>query len=111
MEHQYPSPVSGDETMLAELMLPDQTHERAQDWTIFFLHKESNNESESGSPTKAPKRKDTNGETDADGNEAADESDTDSESDDVYGPPLIYVLNHVNTKHDETVTRYDMHLS
>ncbi|KAF3937249.1 hypothetical protein ABW19_dt0210386 [Dactylella cylindrospora] len=40
MEHQYPTPISGDEHMLAELMLPDQTHMRKEDWTIFFLHKE-----------------------------------------------------------------------
>ena len=39
MEHQYPGPVDGDEHVLAELMLPDQTHLRSQDWTIFFLHK------------------------------------------------------------------------
>ncbi|KAK6355303.1 hypothetical protein TWF696_004413 [Orbilia brochopaga] len=40
MEHQYPAPISGDEHMLAELMLPDKAHDRNQDWTIFFLHKE-----------------------------------------------------------------------
>ncbi|KAK4905509.1 hypothetical protein LTR28_000748, partial [Elasticomyces elasticus] len=40
MEHQYPGPISGDEHMLAELMLPDQAHVRSQDWTIFFLHKD-----------------------------------------------------------------------
>ncbi|KAF3285443.1 hypothetical protein TWF173_009569 [Orbilia oligospora] len=40
MEYQYPAPISGDEHMLAELMLPDQTHRRNQDWTVFFLHKE-----------------------------------------------------------------------
>lgn len=27
--------------MLAELMLPDGTHTRDQDWTIFFLHKDT----------------------------------------------------------------------
>jgi hypothetical protein len=27
--------------MLAELMLPDGAHTRDQDWTIFFLHKDS----------------------------------------------------------------------
>src|SRR5699024_9168409 len=32
MEHQYPGAISGDEHMLAELMLPDQTHVRSQDW-------------------------------------------------------------------------------
>jgi hypothetical protein len=41
MEHQYPGPISGDENMLAELMLPDQAHVRASDWTIFYLHKVS----------------------------------------------------------------------
>ncbi|TGZ82400.1 spindle pole body interacting protein [Ascodesmis nigricans] len=40
MEHQYPVQISGDENMLAELMLPDGTHTRDQDWTIFFLHKD-----------------------------------------------------------------------
>jgi hypothetical protein len=25
--------------MVAELMLPDQVHNREEDWTIFFLHK------------------------------------------------------------------------
>ncbi|KAK7225555.1 hypothetical protein V2G26_013558 [Clonostachys chloroleuca] len=46
MEHQYPVAITGDENMLAELMLPDQAHARNQDWTIFFLHKESNEEEE-----------------------------------------------------------------
>ena len=41
MEHQYPAPIGGDENMLAELMLPDQAHMRAQDWTMFFLHKDN----------------------------------------------------------------------
>ena len=44
MEHQYPVAITGDEHMLAELMLPDQTHVRNQDWTIFFLHKDSSQE-------------------------------------------------------------------
>ena len=46
MEHQYPGPISGDETMLAELMLPDQAHMRSLDWTIFFLHKDTSAEEE-----------------------------------------------------------------
>lgn len=45
MEHQYPNAISGDEHMLAELMLPDQAHVRIQDWTIFFLHKDAERES------------------------------------------------------------------
>src|SRR6202012_3449645 len=46
MEHQYPGPISGDENMLAELMLPDQTHMSSQDWTVFFLHKDTSAEEE-----------------------------------------------------------------
>src|SRR5690606_19482171 len=46
MEHQYPVAITGDEHMLAELMLPDQAHARNQDWTIFFLHKESSEDEE-----------------------------------------------------------------
>ncbi|KAF8476970.1 docking domain of Afi1 for Arf3 in vesicle trafficking-domain-containing protein [Kalaharituber pfeilii] len=41
MEHQYPTAISGDEHMLAELMLPDQAHLYEQDWTIFFLHRDA----------------------------------------------------------------------
>ncbi|KAL8695003.1 MAG: hypothetical protein Q9218_000475 [Villophora microphyllina] len=46
MEHQYPGAISGDENMLAELMLPDQAHVRKQDWTIFFLHKDTSEDDE-----------------------------------------------------------------
>ncbi|KAI0201409.1 docking domain of Afi1 for Arf3 in vesicle trafficking-domain-containing protein [Astrocystis sublimbata] len=46
MEHQFPVAITGDEHMLAELMLPDQAHARNQDWTIFFLHKDQNQEEE-----------------------------------------------------------------
>ncbi|OAA58613.1 protein MesA [Niveomyces insectorum RCEF 264] len=46
MEHQYPVAITGDEHMLAELMLPDQTHLRNQDWTMFFLHKDVTQEEE-----------------------------------------------------------------
>ncbi|KAI5808786.1 docking domain of Afi1 for Arf3 in vesicle trafficking-domain-containing protein [Peziza echinospora] len=41
MEHQYPNAISGDEHMLAELMLPDQAHLYEQDWTVFFLHRDA----------------------------------------------------------------------
>jgi hypothetical protein len=44
MEHQYPVAITGDEHMLAELMLPDQAHVRNQDWTMFFLHKDTSQE-------------------------------------------------------------------
>lgn len=119
MEHQYPGPISGDETMLAELMLPDQTHMRSQDWTIFFLHKDTSQEDEEKDARRARRRKGKRKENqDADGDDttagaeeydALDDVDDDySESDnelDPDGPPLVYVLNLVNTKQDNTVKR------
>jgi hypothetical protein len=44
LENQYPGAIKGDQHMLAELMLPDQAHVRNQDWTIFFLHKDTSAE-------------------------------------------------------------------
>lgn len=118
MEHQYPGEISSDEHMLAELMLPDQAHSRAQDWTIFFLHKDSTGEDEQadeGSPRRKGRRKKQglNGEhgqlsqdgvaygTDMDYGSSEDEDD----DDEAEGPPLIYVLNLVSTKYDNTATR------
>lgn len=113
MEHQYPAPISGDESMLAELMLPDQTHVRSQDWTIFFLHKDTSGEEEDeagGGKKKRKRRSKYRGnEEGADiQHENPDEvSDGDSSDDDEggEGPPLMYVLNLVNTKQDNTVRR------
>ncbi|PSN70154.1 spindle pole body interacting protein [Corynespora cassiicola Philippines] len=130
MEHQYPAPISGDETMLAELMLPDQAHVRSQDWTIFFLHKDTTAEDEEKEARRERRRKrrrrkdgletgengnDTaagaqdgvaDGEDDISGDDEDDitESETD-EGGDPDGPPLVYVLNLVNTKQDNTVKR------
>ncbi|KAH7402702.1 docking domain of Afi1 for Arf3 in vesicle trafficking-domain-containing protein [Pyrenochaeta sp. MPI-SDFR-AT-0127] len=77
MEHQYPAAISGDETMLAELMLPDQAHDDT-----------------------------TAGAEDLDDldDDEGDESESDEEPD-PDGPPLVYVLNLVNTKQDNTVKR------
>lgn len=121
MEHQYPGPISGDETMLAELMLPDQAHVRSQDWTVFFLHKDTSAEEEEKEARKERRRKRREKQTaDVDGDDAtagAEESDaadyfdddelTESEDEiDPDGPPLVYVLNLVNTKQDNTVKRF-----
>ncbi|KAK5713277.1 hypothetical protein LTR17_017692 [Elasticomyces elasticus] len=141
MEAQYPGPVGGDEHMLAELMLPDQTHLRAQDWTIFFLHKDGAEEEEShgsgevgggvGGKEKRKRRRRNKVVEEVDGEEgeeavagaeegsesvdaedededAADESehdDSDSDSTSSSGPPLVYVLNLVNTKTDPSHKR------
>jgi len=121
MEHQYPGAISGDENMLAELMLPDQAHMRNEDWTIFFLHKdtseEANHDRINGSVKKKrqenkdrqPDTSDTEGEsveeTDGEEDRAEGEGDGEEEMEGGEGPPLIYVLNLVNTKQDNTVRR------
>jgi hypothetical protein len=119
MEHQYPVAITGDEHMLAELMLPDQAHVRNQDWTIFFLHKDTSQEEEEAE-MKAERRRRRNRRKDiaeglieadeedqeGDGEEDIGESSSDeSEPEGGEGPPLIYVLNLVNTKQDKTAKR------
>lgn len=121
MEHQYPGAISGDENMLAELMLPDQAHMRNEDWTIFFLHKDTSEAVTQDSVNGSAKRKrqenknvqpdtsDTEGdsveETDGEEEGAEGEGDGEEEIEGGEGPPLIYVLNLVNTKQDNTVRR------
>lgn len=125
MEHQYPVAITGDENMLAELMLPDQAHARNQDWTMFFLHKDTSDEEEDEERIAKERRRgrrrrqrdraagiitdeEDEGDEEEDGDhdrDDDDESSTDSEPEGGEGPPLIYVLNLVNTKHDKTVKR------
>ena len=118
MEHQYPGPISGDEHMLAELMLPDQTHTRSQDWTIFFLHKDTSAEDEAKEERRERRRQRrkqvgnqnrdalaTNGEGEDVEDESSISSEDDEEDEVINGPPLIYVLNLVNTKLDTKVKR------
>ena len=120
MEHQYPGPISGDEHMLAELMLPDQTHMRSQDWTIFFLHKDTAAEDDAREERRERRRQRRKqlearniglSETIEGGEGVGDDGSLDSEDDEddedevINGPPLIYVLNLVNTKLDTKVKR------
>ncbi|KAK0922629.1 hypothetical protein LTR91_004355 [Friedmanniomyces endolithicus] len=129
MEHQYPGPVGGDEHMLAELMLPDQTHLRSQDWTIFFLHKDAAGEEDDEMKQRRRRRRrrrkkqgeDGQMKAGAEDREDVDGEDGQGEEDEIDGdddnfddssdeetfdvPPLVYVLNLVNTKQDHTVKR------
>lgn len=130
MEHQYPLAITGDENMLAELMLPDGAHMRNQDWTIFFLHKDtSQEEDEKEKQQKEARRRrrkrrrdkaagiidedaeeEEDGQEDTDGEDYDDDSSDDEEAADfdqvaAEEPPLVYVLNLVNTKQDKTVKR------
>ena len=115
MEHQYPGAISPDENMLAELMLPDQTHMRQQDWTMFFLHKDSGNNEEEEAEKEARReaRRERRAAREAartDGpvleDETAEDSSDDDDDDSISeSAPLMYVLNLVNTKQDSTVKR------
>ena len=123
MEHQFPGAISGDENMLAELMLPDQAHVRSEDWTIFFLHKDTSEEEALREERRLERqrwreeRRRERAEALASGEESAtdyddyDEEMSEDEEDEgeeegSEGPPLIYVLNLVNTKQDNTVKRF-----
>lgn len=115
MEHQYPGAISPDENMLAELMLPDQTHVRTQDWTMFFLHKDSGGGEEDEDNGSARRQRRSRKSTTLNQPSTVDEDSPavnsngeseNSEDEDVdEGPPLMYVLNLVNTKQDNTVKR------
>ena len=124
MEHQYPGAISGDENMLAELMLPDQVHNRKEDWTIFFMHKDTSEEEEATEDDGAEKKENTKdisesadgaqsiadvgseaNTADARGGETEDQDQDQDEAEGGEGPPLIYVLNLVNTKHDSSAKR------
>ncbi|KAJ4292178.1 hypothetical protein N0V88_005807 [Collariella sp. IMI 366227] len=125
MEHQYPVAITGDEHMLAELMLPDQAHVRNQDWTIFFLHKDSSQEEDDAERQEKEDRRarrnrkrdrakgiihesddeDEEEEGEEEEEDWDDDESTDSEPEGIEGPPLVYVLNLVNTKQDKTVKR------
>lgn len=110
MEHQYPGAISGDEHMLAELMLPDQTHVRSQDWTIFFLHKDTSTDEEDTQENGDRKKggnEDGGNRSEGEGSEGSEKlnEEEDDEEDGEEGPPLMYVLNLVNTKQDNTAKR------
>lgn len=97
--------------MLAELMLPDQAHVRAQDWTLFFLHKDAELDEESDNDVdpqtgEGAAKGDGSEEANASEDEKQERQGEEAEDDeDAEGPPLIYVLNLVNMKHDSSVKR------
>ena len=115
MEQQYPGAISEDESMLAELMLPDQAHARKEDWTIFFLHKDTSEDEETAEDGEEgdEQEPEKNGDDTPDGTKDAEERGAkeaepqgqQEEDEGGEGPPLIYVLNLVNTKHDPTAKR------
>ena len=109
--------------MLAELMLPDQAHVRRQDWTIFFLHKDTSEEEEKQAAADEERRmrqeEKRSGTEEAESDEEIEPGEgTDDEKakkqqearetqsiEGGEGPPLIYVLNLVNTKQNTMAKR------
>ncbi|CAG8519140.1 3841_t:CDS:10 [Paraglomus occultum] len=77
LTYQYPEETGTDEHLLAELMLPDGAHLRAEDWTVFFLNQTIPDPEKIQTDEKQKKNK----------------------------PQLLYVLNLVRTKHDTSVRR------
>ncbi|KAF9114811.1 hypothetical protein BGX27_009759 [Mortierella sp. AM989] len=77
LTHQYPTNITSDNHVLAELMLPDGAHLRPADWTVFFLNQAK----------PAPWN----------GNKVLSENNEEN--------PLLYVLNLVRTNHDASIRR------
>ncbi|KAI0346507.1 spindle pole body interacting protein [Trametopsis cervina] len=86
LTYQFPQPLGTDETLLANLMLPDGAERQPEDWTIFFLNQRPFN---TIAPVLALE---------------AQEDETEGR-DEEKAPELIYVLNLVRTKLDKTVRR------
>ncbi|KKA22870.1 hypothetical protein T310_3087 [Rasamsonia emersonii CBS 393.64] len=97
MEHQYPVPISGDESMLAELMLPDQTHVRRREKEAKKKRRAEREDGDYDDDDEQEENSDTG---------TGDDESSDEEEEGGEGPPLMYVLNLVNTKQDNTVRRY-----
>jgi hypothetical protein len=107
MEHQYPVAITGDENMLAELMLPDQAHVRNQEEEEAELREERRRRKQRRKDRAAGLLAEDDVESGDDEDVEDGSSGSESESDDEggEGPPLIYVLNLVNTKQDKTAKR------
>ncbi|KAK4048369.1 hypothetical protein OIO90_005839 [Microbotryomycetes sp. JL221] len=103
LKHQYPEPTGTDEHLLAEHMLPDGVHDRAEDWTVFYLNQ---------IPALTVKRQingamPLNGDKDGLGNtsEAIGNNQVHAALGQDESGGLLYVMSLVRTKKDATVRR------
>jgi hypothetical protein len=99
LSYQYPAPIGHDSHMLAELMLPDGVHARNEDWTIFFLPAESEDNVAVRLEQQQEQQQDSNRRN------INDNASTSSKGKERSRDDLFYVLNLVRTKHDNTVRR------
>lgn len=100
LSHQYPANIGHDEHMLAELMLPDGVHQRAEDWTIFFLPAYSNDEKQQGQRQQNEPSAHQQSDRKTSISSSASTKGKEKSRDD-----LFYVINLVRTKHDNSVRR------
>ncbi|EIM21636.1 spindle pole body interacting protein [Wallemia mellicola CBS 633.66] len=95
LSQQYPFPTGTDEHLLADLMIPEGAHDQNEDWTIFFLNQTPANTIapplDSEAPTPFIKHRRTY-------SKVLDQEVNPK-------PQLLYVLNLVRTKKDDTVPR------
>ncbi|TIA89440.1 hypothetical protein E3P99_02080 [Wallemia hederae] len=95
LSQQYPYPTGTDEHLLADLMIPEGAHDQNEDWTIFFLNQTPANTIapplDSEAPTPSSKHRRTYSKMLLQEEHAK--------------PQLLYVLNLVRTKKDDTVPR------
>ncbi|ODQ66597.1 spindle pole body interacting protein [Nadsonia fulvescens var. elongata DSM 6958] len=103
VRHQYPEPIDGDHSLMAELMLPDQSHVREEDWTIFFLYKNRNSKKfEYRSPESSITENDKTSESHPGG---LPHHSYQQSAENLPESQMYYILNLVNTKFGEGLKR------
>ncbi|KAK4053372.1 hypothetical protein OIV83_001536 [Microbotryomycetes sp. JL201] len=95
LRHEFPRPTGTDEHLLAEHMLPDGVHDRAEDWTVFYLNQipaltVTSDNSTHGGP---------------DAERSTSNAGPDTRRPAMAGNGLLYVMSLVRTKKDATVRR------
>ncbi|BGP39727.1 hypothetical protein JCM10450v2_003696 [Rhodotorula kratochvilovae] len=100
LKHQYPAPTGTDEHLLAEHMLPDGAHDRAEDWTVFYLNQVPGLTVDPAPLAQA--RADLKGKGRAPDQDAQPDDAVQVVQDD---GGLLYVMSLVRTKKDATVRR------
>ena len=88
VKHQYPEPIGVDTQMLAEFMLPDGTHKRERDWTVFFLNRPGQRGTLGDSTRSCDKK--------GDKKEAEKKETTETPQE---APPFVYIISFISHAH------------
>ncbi|KAM0787441.1 hypothetical protein ACM66B_003521 [Microbotryomycetes sp. NB124-2] len=92
LRHEFPQPTGTDEHLLAEHMLPDGVHDRAEDWTVFYLNQIPALTVKPASRTVLESQHGVTQQTESSRSQDSDNG-------------LLYVMSLVRTKKDATVRR------